>query len=279
MRMFKHASFSNLLERMMDPYAQFEVEKTKTWAGLVHLKSRYTNKYLVRWSPNHDWITASAYTTNEDQSSWACTLFKPILVEDSDGTKKLRLLHVQLGNYACLSRSAAPFDSCLFAGSKDPDKNSCDVLAIIDWESIFRFPRRVAFKGDNGLFLGATMHDGQPGLRFAFSDPKDPQVVQQIFPAPDGTIFIRSEHYGKFWRTGEDDWNWIVVDAEDPRGSENTDVMFRHSMLDTNSVALFSMKTTTFLKRYTSTARESFLRALAPNIDRFAPLLVVDVDE
>ncbi|KAJ8421657.1 hypothetical protein Cgig2_030062 [Carnegiea gigantea] len=154
-------------ENVMDPYNQFEVEKAKTWAGLVHLKSRYTNKYL-------------------------------------------------LGNYACLSKSAAPFDSCLFAGSKDPDKDSCDVLATIDRESILRFPRRVAFKGDNGLFLGATMHDGQPGLRFAFSDPKDPQVVQQIFPAPNGTIFIRSEHYGKFWRTDEDDWNWIVVDAEDP---------------------------------------------------------------
>ncbi|KAJ8422785.1 hypothetical protein Cgig2_006756 [Carnegiea gigantea] len=151
-------------ENVMGPYAQFEVEKAKTWAGLVHLKSRYTNKYLVR------------------------------------------------------------------------------------------FPRRVVFKGDNGLFLGATMHDGQPGLRFAFSDPKDPQVVQQIFPAPDGTIFIRR-----------------------PRGTENTDVMFRHSVLDTNSVALFSMKTTTFLKRYTSTTRESFLRALALNIDRFAPLLVVDM--
>ncbi|KAJ8420822.1 hypothetical protein Cgig2_022638 [Carnegiea gigantea] len=101
-------------ENVMDPYAQFEVEKAKTWASLVHLKSRYTNKYLVRWSPNHDWITASAYTTNEDQSSWAYTLFKPILIEDSDGTKKLRLLHVQLGNYACLSRSAAPLTlACL----------------------------------------------------------------------------------------------------------------------------------------------------------------------
>jgi len=35
-------------ENVTDPYAQFEVEKAKTWAGLVHLKSRYTNKYLVR---------------------------------------------------------------------------------------------------------------------------------------------------------------------------------------------------------------------------------------
>ena len=35
-------------ETVMDPYAQFEVEKAKTWDGLVHLKSRYTNKYLVR---------------------------------------------------------------------------------------------------------------------------------------------------------------------------------------------------------------------------------------
>ena len=230
-----------------------------------------------RWSPKHDWITASAYTPNEDRSSWTCTLFKPILVEDSDCTKKFRLLHVQLGNYACLSRSAAPFDSCLFAGSKDPDKDSRDVLAIIDWESIFRLPRRVAFEGDNGLFLGADMYGSQPGLRFAFSDPKDPQVVQQIFLAPDGTIFIKSEHYGKFWGLGEN--NWIVVDAEDPRGTQNTDVMFRHSVLDPNVVALLSMKTTTFLKRYTSMGRESFLNAATQNIDEHARLLIVDVDE
>ncbi|KAJ8438703.1 hypothetical protein Cgig2_013749 [Carnegiea gigantea] len=221
-------------ETVMDPYAQFEVEKAKSWDGLVH----------------------SNLVTLTNQSSWTCTLFKPILVEDSDGTKKVRLLHVQLGHYACLWRIAGPFDSCLFAGSKDPVKDSRDVLAIIDWESIFRLPTRVAFKGDNGLFLGANMYSGQPDLRFAFSDPKDPQVVQQIFLAPDGTIFIKSPH-----------------------GTQNADVMFRPSVLDTNVVALLSMKTTTFLKRYTSMGRESSLNAATQNIDVHARLLIVDVDE
>uniref|UniRef100_A0A7C8ZQD7 Agglutinin domain-containing protein n=1 Tax=Opuntia streptacantha TaxID=393608 RepID=A0A7C8ZQD7_OPUST len=264
-------------ETVMDPYAQFEVEKAKTWDGLVHLKSRYTNKYLVRWSPNHYWITASAYNADEDQGSWTCTLFKPILVEESDGTQKLRLLHVQLGHYACLWRIGAPFESCLFAGSKDPDKDSCDVFTIVDWVSIFRFPKRVAFKGEYGLFLGADVYNNQPSLRFAFSDPQDPKVVQQIIPAPDGTIFIKSELNGKFWRRAENDW--ILADAEDPRGTGKAVGMFRPSVLGTNVVGLLEMERTTFVKRLTAAGVENFLSAGAENIDTDSRLQVIDVDK
>ncbi|KAJ8422783.1 hypothetical protein Cgig2_006754 [Carnegiea gigantea] len=37
-------------ENVMDPYAQFEVEKAKTWAGLVHLKSRYSGHLIMTGS-------------------------------------------------------------------------------------------------------------------------------------------------------------------------------------------------------------------------------------
>lgn len=43
-----HGLLQFAADKMVDPYAHFEVQNSKTYDGLVHLKARYNNKYLVR---------------------------------------------------------------------------------------------------------------------------------------------------------------------------------------------------------------------------------------
>lgn len=115
-------------------YTKFEIERAKIGNGLVHIKSCYNNKYWVRWSPNHWWIVAAADQPEEDRSKWFCTLFKPVYIDRNANT--IRFLHSQLGHYACLWRIGLPFGDCLFGGSKDADNDSCDVITVINWESV-----------------------------------------------------------------------------------------------------------------------------------------------
>ncbi|KAM7515483.1 hypothetical protein LguiA_005066 [Lonicera macranthoides] len=107
----------------------YKIEKAKTGCGsFVHIKCCYNDKYFVRWSPNHYWIAATADKPEEDKCKWSCTLFEIIPI----GLHTIRFRHVQLGHYACLWRlgSGNVYDSCLFAGGKEVDKDKCDVYTI-----------------------------------------------------------------------------------------------------------------------------------------------------
>ncbi|XP_021731743.1 uncharacterized protein LOC110698591 [Chenopodium quinoa] len=259
-------------DEVMDQCAHFEIEQSKTYDGLVHLKSRYNNKYFVRWSPIHNWISASSHNIDENQCNWSCTLFKPIYLSDDDGTQKMRLMHVQLGHYASLWKDEASFDSCLNAGSNETNEDSYDVFTVVN---LFNIPKHVAFKGNNGRYLGAIQLRGSPHLQFSFDNHDDPRVAHEVFEAPDGTLSIKSSYFGKFWRLGVDDW--IVADADDPCGSSKADAKFRLVVRDVNVVALINMSKTWFCKRYTSRDIESSLRAATENFDIFTPLEMFDL--
>ncbi|KAM7489292.1 hypothetical protein LguiB_026776 [Lonicera macranthoides] len=121
-------------ENPVSPYGKYEIEKANTGDRLVHIKCCYNNKYFVRWSPSHYWIAAAADKPEEDESKWSCTLFEILPID----AKTIRFRHIQLGHYACLWRlgSENVYDSCLFAGVPEFDKDQCDVFTIIDWESL-----------------------------------------------------------------------------------------------------------------------------------------------
>ncbi|KAK4280021.1 hypothetical protein QN277_011705 [Acacia crassicarpa] len=196
-------------KEVVSQYAKFEVEMAKRGNGLVHIRCCYNNKYWVRWSQNHWWIVAGADEPEEDQSKWSCTLFKPIYVDDD--AKAVRFSHVQLGHYACLWRIGAPVGSYLFAGSIHPDQDLCDVCTIIDWESLLIMPKHVAFKGDNDRYLSACWIEGHQYLQFASNDIGEPTVGNEIFTTHDGSIRIKSDYFGKFWRCSH---NWILADSD-----------------------------------------------------------------
>jgi len=239
--------------------------------------------WIRRWSRNHRWITGSSWEPNEDKSSWGCTLYKPTIVDEEAGkAKKIRLLHVQLEHYVLLKKiNRYPFEDCLLAGSKEIDADSsspCDVLTVVDWNSIYKVPKHVALKGDNGLYLGATLlDDDKPCLAFLYEDPKDPKVGQQIIHFPDGSAYVKSDYYGKYWRVGEQDY--MTVDADEPTGSKKDgSVLFRLTMVDVNVIALMNMTRIQFVKRYTIGDSDSFLCANTQFIDMWAKLQVTDLD-
>ncbi|KAH9612677.1 hypothetical protein KSS87_022487 [Heliosperma pusillum] len=267
-------------DKVLDPLAQFEVVAASIGGGLVHLKSRYTNKFLVRWSRDLNWITADAEKVNEDQTNWGCTLFKPSFIIDegsSVGPKKARLMHVQLGHYASLWGTDAPFDSCLYAGSKDTDPDSRDLVTVIDWAYINKLPKSVAFKGDNGKYLGPFIDKGITFLQFAYDDPNDPKVAHEAITSSDGIIVIKSKYTGKFWRLSEDH-DWIVTDIIELPGN-NARAMFRANVIDIGVVALLNMSKTWYCKRYTAAGvRKNLLRAATQSVDAWSLLEVKDLD-
>uniref|UniRef100_A0A5B6Z2I7 Agglutinin domain-containing protein n=1 Tax=Davidia involucrata TaxID=16924 RepID=A0A5B6Z2I7_DAVIN len=256
-------------EEVVSPYAKYEVEPAKSGNGLVHIRCCYNNKYWVRWSQNHWWIVAGADEPEEDQSKWSCTLFKPVYVDATT----VRFRHVQLGHYACLWRTGDAFDSCSFAGSEAPDKDQCDVCTFIDWESLLILPKHVAFKGDNGKYLAARWTENHPYLQFDSSDIGDPTVGNEIFITGDGSVRIKSDYFGKFWRRSP---NWIWADSEDT-SSNNSDTLFSPIKVDNKVVALRNLGNNNFCKRLTTEGKTSCLNAAVSTIAREARLEVEEL--
>lgn len=264
-------------EKVTDSYAQFEFLNSSTHFGLFHIRCRYNNKYFVRWSPNHYWITATADKPNDNKKDWMCTLFKRIDLNDGS-TQKLRLLHVELGHYACLWRIGPPFDLCLFAGAKNTDRDSMDVFIYLNLNKLHTITcsKRVAFKGDNGKYLGVYTKDGLPYLQFSYDNPTDPEAIHEIFTSPHGISHIKSNYSSKFWRSGAD--SWILADLDgDPRGDRNASAMFRTTPLNINVVAFLNMASTLHIKRYTHNGFEDCLNARTGNVDEFAVLEVIEL--
>ncbi|KAK4275746.1 hypothetical protein QN277_018777 [Acacia crassicarpa] len=252
---------------VVSPYVKFEVEMAKSGNGLVHIRCCYNNKYWVRERQDGWWILARADKPEEDQSKWSCTLFKPIYV-DADA-KTVRFLHVQLNHYACLWMAvAAPFTTYLFAGSKDPNKDSHDIYTIIDWESLLIMPKHVAFKGDNGQYLSAHLIEEHQYLQFASNDVGDLAVGNEIFTTSDGSIRIKSNYFGKFWRRSLT--NWILANSDDTTNN-NFDMLFSPIKVDNNIIALRNLGNNYFYKRLTAEGKIDCLNARVSTISLKRP--------
>ncbi|RVW76460.1 hypothetical protein CK203_056871 [Vitis vinifera] len=165
----------------------------------------------------------------------------------------LRFLHVQLGHYACLWRLPPPYGSCLFAGSASPNKDLCD--------------------GDNGNYLSARTIEGHPYLEFASSDIGDPTVGNEVFTTHDGSVRIKSHHFGRFWRRSP---NWIWADSDDST-TNNSDTLFWPVRVDKNVVALRNFGNNNFCMRLTTEGKTSCLNAGVSTISREARLEVAEL--
>ncbi|KAA8544871.1 hypothetical protein F0562_019734 [Nyssa sinensis] len=256
-------------DEVVSPYAKYEVEMAKSGRGLVNIRCCYNNKYWVRRPQNPYWIVAEADEPEEDISKWSCTLFDPICVDATT----IRFRHVQLGHYTCLWRTGDMYDSCLFAGSNVPDRDQCDVCTIIDWESLLILPKHVAFKGDNGYYLSSRMIEGYPYLQFASNDIGDPTVGNEVFTTCDGSVRIKSNYFGKFWRRSP---NWIWADS-DETSSNNSDTLFWPIKVDNRVIALRNLENNKFCKRLSTEGKTDCLNAAISTISREARLEVEEL--
>ncbi|KAI9072166.1 hypothetical protein K1719_045865 [Acacia pycnantha] len=194
----------------------------------------------MRQSQEEQCIFAGANEPEENESKWSCTLFKPNYV-DVDA-RRVQFFHVQVGRYSQVKILEPYF--YLYVGSND----SVDyVYKIIDWESLLIMPKHVAFKGDNGQCLSARWIDGHQYLQFASNDVGDPTVVNEIFTTHDGSIRVKSDYFGKFWR------------------------------VDNNVVALRNLGNDYFCKRLTSRGMTNCLNAGVSTISKEAQIEVENV--
>ncbi|CAA3023403.1 uncharacterized protein LOC111384706 [Olea europaea var. sylvestris] len=271
-------------KQAVSPYAKYEVERAKSSAntGLVHIRCSYNNKYWRKQSENSLWIAALADESNENHSDWSCTLFEPVYVNGQDATQGVRFRSVQNKHYACLWRAAEPYSSCLYAGSESPNNELCDVCTIIDWETLLVLPKHVAFKGDNGKYLTAAFQERHQYLQFSSDDIGAPGVGNEVFITSNGSVVIKSDYYGKFWRRSP---NWIWADTDlnitDPSSIDNTkvsnDLLFWPIKLGDKEVALRNLGNNYFCKRLTTEGKESCLNAGVSTISKEARLEVSEI--
>lgn len=184
-------------------------------------------------------------------------------------------MHVQLGHYVSLYLIG--FKYCLFAPSVAPS-DSTDIITVLDYSFFSKLPKNVAFKGDNGKYLGAFPFNGKSHLQFSFDNPNDPKAAHEVFTSLDGTVHIKSKYFDKFWRLDEEDM--IVADATKPDDfTPIARAMFRPNFIDDNVVALLNMQKTWYAKRYTSKNGVELLSASTSSVDEFAKLQVKDLGE
>lgn len=129
-------------------------------------------------------------------------------------------------------------------------------------------PRYLAFKGDNGKYLAARVVQRYNYLEFSSSDIGDPNIVHTIVTNGDGTIRIKSNHFGKFWRRSP---NWIWADSDDTT-CQNRDTLFKVIKLGNNSIALQNLGNNYFCKRLTTEGKTSCLNAGVRSITTEAKL-------
>lgn len=105
-------------------------------------------------------------------------------------------------------------------------------------------PKYLVFKGDNGKYLSVLVYEGHNHLNFSSSDIGDSTVLNTIYDNGDGTISIKSKHFGKFWTRSPT--NWIWADSFDPKTS---DTSFKVIQIQGNCIALQNKSNYCFCER------------------------------
>ncbi|KAG6388723.1 hypothetical protein SASPL_150155 [Salvia splendens] len=239
---------------------KIEVERSKTNNERIHLRFSHKNRY---WQKNasDDSIVAVSNKPEEDTTKASCTLFEP--VQQSDNV--VYLTHIQTGWRVMLNNSTGGFYV---------DKNSVGApLGFVDWDTLVKLPKHVAFLGDNGRYLKALGHNGFKYLQFGIDDPNDILSGNEVSLMRDGHVRIKSDLWGSYWRWAS---NWIYVDSDDVTAN-NKSTLFWPVKINENTIALRSAGNGLFCKRLTEDGMESCLNAGVSNITSEARLQVQEL--
>ncbi|CAO2821344.1 unnamed protein product [Amaranthus hypochondriacus] len=182
---------------IFNPRVKFAVENGPD--GLVHIRCCYNNKYWTRASAMEDYITPSASEAIEDKNKWNCTLFKPVLIQDS--TLSVEFIHNQTGRF--IATTILKTDACvLHIGPSHLDNGHDHIrFQVFDYGSLVKLPQYVAFKGDNGKFLITDyLNRISYGHKFAGNCLSDKRTKHEIFSNIEGHILVKNVDADKFWR-------------------------------------------------------------------------------
>ncbi|KAG6398020.1 hypothetical protein SASPL_139470 [Salvia splendens] len=238
---------------------KIEVERSKTNNKRVHLRFCQKNRY---WQKNEDDESIVAVSTNpeEDTTKASCTLFEP--VQQSDDVVYFR--HVQTGWRVMLNNSTLGFYV---------DKNSVGApIGFVDWDTLVKLPKHVAFLGDNDKYLKAYK-DNRNYLQFSSNDPNEILSGYEVSLMRDGHVRIKSDQWGLYWRMA---WFSIFADSDDATANDTT-TLFWPVKIDENTIALKSTRANRFLKRLTDDGNDDYLHASLSNITKEARFKVQEL--
>ncbi|XP_050233122.1 uncharacterized protein LOC126681619 [Mercurialis annua] len=261
------------VEDILNPVSKFKIERATSNRDLVHIRCCYTNKYLRRGKQPSSPVSATADAVDEDKSKWSCTLFHPLPVDD----KTCRFQHVQSGFNLYQWISADEYNGCLFVAmsADDEEARGCDLFSFTDWESLVVLPKHVAVKGDNGKYLFYRGTGDDEHMEFGATNIGDNRVGEQVFTNPDGSIRLKHDSNGKFWRATP---NWIYPDTTDESASDPA-TCFWPVRIKGNAIALRSMGNDRYLRRtdYGGTVNCLAAASWATTIDRESYLVLEEL--
>ncbi|KAI8553383.1 hypothetical protein RHMOL_Rhmol05G0011500 [Rhododendron molle] len=165
-----------------------------------------------------------------------------------------------------VSRMRDHYHACPYVRPTAPAR--LDVFGIIDWESLLILPKYIALKGDNGLYLSAQRNDRHQYLQFASSDIGDQTVGNEMFITKDGSVRIKNNHFGKFWRRSP---NWIWADSDDTT-TNNLDTLFYPVKVGDNVIALRNLGNKNFCNSH-----RNYLKAAVTTLSRETRLVVEEL--
>uniref|UniRef100_A0A0A8Z1U0 Agglutinin domain-containing protein n=1 Tax=Arundo donax TaxID=35708 RepID=A0A0A8Z1U0_ARUDO len=234
-------------EDAVNPYTRFFIEPSAKHDGLVHIRCCYNNKYWVAQQglPYQWWIAGSADEPEEDQTQESCTLFELKPVEGD--SNNIRFSHARLGKYSGMfpysNQANEVFQACLCVGDKE-QWEQFTMVHLSPWV----LPKHVCFKGDNGRYLSSQLHNGHQFLLFTSEDIGDPSVRHSTMATNDGTMLIKSDHFGQFWRRSDsiDQFSWIIANSS---SNNNPDTLFKSVPFDDGKIGLVNMGNSQYCKR------------------------------
>ncbi|XP_055960310.1 uncharacterized protein LOC126665679 isoform X2 [Mercurialis annua] len=218
-------------ENVFEPFAKIMVERAEVNSRFVHLRFCHTNKYWARVSlaQNNSWIRANSNQPEEDTSKLSCTMFEPITL-DTNGTLSFR--HVQSGGRVRMNPGGSSLNIFVEDGNV-PSVNHIS-FTFIDWDTLVRLPRYVAFKGFNDMYLQARVINRNNFNQFSSEDPNTETTGYEITLNPNGFIRVKSNFYDRFWRRSP---NWIWADSTDNIGRD-INTLFWPVKINNNTISL-----------------------------------------
>lgn len=250
---------------------KIEVERAASHDRYVHLRFSHSNRYWQR-KVNDQFIECVSTKPEEDTSNPSCTLFEPVEVPNGNGM--FYLTHVQSGGRLLIHDPVNNPTMALYVNMSPGSDQG--YLTFLNWETLVKLPGRVAFKGDNDMFLQGATLDRLPYLQFSSDDPNTRSSGHEVTLMPDDRhVRIRSDHFGQFWRLMP---NWIRAEAG-VTTPENRDTLFWPVKIDANTIGLRSAGNNNFCKRLSADRKTSCLNASADTLTREARLGVQELVE
>ncbi|KAL6896927.1 hypothetical protein ACP4OV_007499 [Aristida adscensionis] len=297
----EHGEFKNILhvsgEDGFNPYTRFLAEPSTEYYHDCHIKSCYNNKYLVTRQVKHGFaIFCDANEPDEDLDKPSCTLFRMHFgrIGGTNPTKHA-FQQYRFGEdtfFYVVPSSDPTLEGCLVPENNSPDSSDIEFVATVVEQPLI-LPKHVCFKGDNDKYLSGKYQDGLNYLQFSSDDIGDPAVTHTIHMNDDGTVRIKSDHFGKFWRNSV---NWIWADYDDDGADSDDDTDNTGTETDSkkaekkakknattyrvvkfgHTIALQSLSNNNYLKRLNADGKWDCLNAAVSSISEFARLRLIE---